>query len=322
MMNGWLSHSFLNHSRHIVTGIVVSVLMAACGTGIEVTDHVTDKDVRRVINKVESKQTPVTIESYADSLPAWKKGKRFWVTDDQVREMLLYSGYNLDSLHLAGHVLCYDGWVNSGLFTEDNRTVDIRFVDQVSGLTLLYRYGKSIDAFRSGSTLPMLIDLDMVEHFARQIQGKDYYVRTPIWYDRDSEQMIDGRHFIKVHIDSVLPGNSVMPLRVLFTTVDKGDKAMVWMSTGMAAMYGRDFDAMFVAADPRSAYPDISDETWKRITCGQVVEGMTKEECLLSLGSPKGINALPDQSGLREYWYYDGGSYLFFVDGLLSRFRR
>ena len=49
---------------------------------------------------------------------------------------------------------------------------------------------------------------------------------------------------------------------------------------------------------------------------------MTKEECRLSIGSPKRINENPDQGGMREYWYYDGGSYLYFVDGLLSQFRK
>ena len=48
---------------------------------------------------------------------------------------------------------------------------------------------------------------------------------------------------------------------------------------------------------------------------------MTKEECRLAMGSPKNLTQLPDQSGLREYWYYDGGRYLFFVDGLLKEFR-
>ena len=82
------------------------------------------------------------------------------------------------------------------------------------------------------------------------------------------------------------------------------------------------FDALFVAMDPHQAYPEIGDEMWKHITRSELVEGMTKEECRLSVGSPRRINEVPDQGGMREYWYYDGGSYLYFVDGLLSQFRR
>ena len=211
--------------------------------------------------------------------------------------------------------------VNDGLY--DNRlTVNLSFRDTANEKTYLYRTGKTIDEFRPGFSIPMLIDMDMVDHIARQVEGKDFYIRTPIWYDRHSEQMINGRHFIKVHVDSVLPGNAVMPLRLLFTTVDAQEKAMVWMSDNASVMRGRDFDAMFVIADPHLSYPAISDANWERITRGQVVVDMTKEECRLSLGSPKRIVENPDQGGMREYWYYDGGSYLFFVDGLLNKFRR
>ena len=196
------------------------------------------------------------------------------------------------------------------------------FNDAINGRTYLYRTGKTIDEFHPAFSIPMLIDMDMVQHIERQIKGKDFYIRTPIWYDRDNEQMMTGRHFIQVCIDSVLPGNSVMPLRVLFTTIDKGEKAMVWMSDNVSVMHGRDFDAMFVASNPRLSYPTITDANWELITRGRVVVGMTKEECRLSLGTPRHINERPDQAGMREYWYYDGGSYLFFVDGLLSEFRR
>lgn len=308
--------------QEILLGAVLVMLLASCGTGIEMTGHVTEKDVRRVMEDAENHQTVVTLEPYVDSLAAWQAGKRFWVADDQIRQMLLYSGNDLDSLHLNGHVLEYDGLVPSAMFTDDHTKVDIRFVDPSTGQSHVYRYGKTVDAFRSGSSLPMLIDLDMVDHIAKQIEGKDYYIRTVIWYNRETEQMMDGRHYIKVHIDKVQPGNVVMPLRVLFTTADSNEQAMVWVSDNASTMHGRDFDALFVASDPHLAYPEITDANWEKITRGDVVEGMTKLECSLALGSPKRINENPDQAGMREYWYYDGGSYLYFVDGLLKQFRK
>ena len=305
--------------------IVLCLLLSACGTGIEVTEHVTDKDVRRVMDQIDNRQSPVTLDAYLDSLPAWKTGKRFWVADDKVTQMLAEAeGYDKDTLHLAGHILTYLSWSKGGVFVndDDNRRLYIDFDDKETGLRLHYRYGKAREANRAGFTLPMLIDMDMVDYMARQLVGKEFFIRTPIWYDRQTEQMIDGRHFIKVAIDSVLPGNAVLPLRVLFTTVDTHQQAMVWMSDNASTMHGRDFDALFVASDPHLSYPAISDDNWRLITCGQVVVGMTKEECLLSLGTPKRIAERPDQGGLKEYWYYEGGSYLYFVDGLLNQFRR
>ena len=301
--------------------VLAALMLSACGTGIEVTEHVTDKDVQRVLDKGADQQPVVTIKAYQDSLPAWKIGKRFWVADDKVTQMLAVTdAYDNDTLHLAGHILSYAGYSLSGPF--EGRRVYVEFDDIETGLRLVYRYGKESDIYHAGFSLPMLIDLDMVEHVSRQLVDKEFFIRTPIWYDRKSEQMISGRHFIKVRIDSVLPGNAVMPLRVLFTTTDTREQAMVWISDNVSTMHGRDFDALFSVTDPRSSYPAIPDATWERITRGQVAEGMTKEECRLALGSPKRINERPDQAGMREYWYYDGGSYLYFVDGLLSQFRK
>ena len=302
-------------------GCALAALLSACGTGIEVTEHVTDKDVQRALEKGSDQQTVVTIETFQDSLPAWKKGKRFWVADDKVTQMLAVTlAYDKDTLHLTGHILSYAGYSLSGPF--EGRRVYVEFDDTETGLRLVYRYGKEADIHHAGFSLPMLIDLDMVEHVSRQLVDKEFFIRTPIWYDRQSEQMIDGRHFIKVRIDSVLPGNAVMPLRVLFTTADTREQAMVWISDNVSTMHGRDFDALFSASDPRASYPTITDANWERITRGQVAQGMTKEECRLALGSPKRINERPDQAGMREYWYYDGGAYLYFVDGLLSQFRK
>ncbi len=317
----WLFGNLAKHPCHVVMGALLCVLFSACGTGIEVTEHVTDKDVQRVLDKGIGHEAVVTLEAYRDSLAAWERGKRFWVADDQVKELLAYaSGYDKDTLHLAGRVLIYQGWSESGPF--DSRRLYLDLEDSKTGDTYHYHAGKFEEARRPGFTFPMLIDLDMVSHVSRQLMGKEFYIRTSIWYDRLSEQMLDGRHFIKVRIDSVLPGNAVLPLRVLFTTVDTRDKAMVWMNDNSSTMLGRDFDALFSVANPRESYPTITDANWERITRGQVVEGMTKEECRLALGSPKRINENPDQGGMREYWYYDGGSYLYFVDGLLNQFRR
>ena len=301
---------------------VCCVLLLSCGTGIEVTERVTDKDVSRVIDEVDSRQAPVTLSSYVDSLPAWQPGKRFWVADNQVRLLFAHSQNDVtDTVNLAGRMFRYVGYETGSIY--DNRnTVNIIFKDAESGKTYVYRTDKTINEFRPGFSIPMLIDMDMVDHIAQQVAGKEYYIKTPIWYDRRTEQMRDGRHFIKVHIDSVKAGNAVMPLRVLFTAAEGGERAMVWMSVNGSAMRGRDFDALFTARDPHVGYPLIGDANWSHITRGEVVTGMTKDECRLALGSPNRINENPDQGGMREYWYYDGGCYLYFVDGLLNQWRR
>ena len=44
---------------------------------------------------------------------------------------------------------------------------------------------------------------------------------------------------------------------------------------------------------------------------------MTKDEVRLSLGSPSSVNQRPSHEGVREYWYYPDGRYLYFEDGVL-----
>ena len=308
---------------HVVWACFIGLLLVACGTGIEVTERVTDKDVKRVLEQSEGNLPTVTLVPFEDPLTSWKVGKRFWVADDHVRELLVNdSHYDFDTIHLAGHVLRFMRSETTGFYSDDDGRVNIVFEDPATLNNYVYRVGLPRDTVRPYVSLPMLIDLDMVDHVARQVQGKDFYIRTGIWYDRETEKMKDGRHFIKVHVDSVLPGNTVLPLRLLFTTVDTRERAMVWMSDNASTMRGRDFDALFVAADPHLAYPSITADNWELITRSQVVVGMTKEECRLAIGPPQRTSERPDQGGMREYWYYDGGSYLYFVDGLLSQFRR
>ena len=48
---------------------------------------------------------------------------------------------------------------------------------------------------------------------------------------------------------------------------------------------------------------------------------MTKEECTLSLGSPRNISRQPTYAGMLERWSYDNGVFLTFQDGILENYR-
>ena len=51
-------------------------------------------------------------------------------------------------------------------------------------------------------------------------------------------------------------------------------------------------------------------------------EGMTKEECSLSLGAPRTIDRMPTRAGLYERWVYVNGVMLVFENGLLTQYRQ
>ncbi len=301
------------------TMISLLVSMAGCMfTGVESTQRVSEKEVRRTMGELERRQPTMTLQPFLDSVPAWQQGKQFFVTDNQLRLVMFTTAP--DTVQLAGQLITYDGY-DQGSVLDNRDALNLRFRDQ-DGKTYVYRTGKTIDQFSAKYSVPLLIDMDMVADVDRQLRNKEVWIKTPIWYDLGTEEMQRGRQFIRVRIDAVEPGNKVLPLKVKFTALDSGERAFLWMSDPNATMHNRDFDSLFSLRDLHENYPEISDATWQLIVRGELVEGMNKEECRLSMGAPKRINQLPNQAGLREYWYYDGGKYLFFVDGLLSQFRK
>ncbi|MCQ2288360.1 MAG: hypothetical protein MJZ74_04620 [Muribaculaceae bacterium] len=299
----------------VLFGLVFS--MTSCFTGVENTPKITEKDVSRTIDALERRQPTMTLKPFVDSVPNWETSKRFFVTDDQVKLFLNYD-QSLDSVKLSGKYLTYNGYTTQ-LGIDNRDVVVLNFME--SGNKYSYNTGKTMNEFSSKYGLPLLVDMDMVNHYGTQLIGKDVYIKTAVWYDMTSGYKVQGRHFIKVHIDSLLPGNKVMPLKVAFTASDDGQNAFVWMTTTRETVNNRDYDSLFSSKDIHSNYPDITPEHWNLIVHGQVALNMTKEECRLSLGAPKMISRQPNQAEVREYWYYDGGSYLQFVDGLLNAFR-
>ncbi|MBO5539435.1 MAG: hypothetical protein J5980_00625 [Muribaculaceae bacterium] len=299
--------------------ISLLVSMAGCMfTGVESTQRVSEKEVQRTMGELERRQPTMTLQPFLDSVPAWQQGKQFFVTDNQLRLVMFTTAP--DTVQLAGQLITYDGY-DQGSVLDNRDALNLRFRDR-DGKTYVYRTGKTIDQFSAKYSVPLLIDMDMVADVDRQLRNKEVWIKTPIWYDLGTEEMQRGRQFIRVRIDAVEPGNKVLPLKVKFTALDSGERAFLWMSDPNATMHNRDFDSLFSLRDLHENYPEISDATWQLIVRGELVEGMNKEECRLSMGAPKRINQLPNQAGLREYWYYDGGKYLFFVDGLLSQFRK
>ncbi|MGN0214561.1 MAG: hypothetical protein ACI4AH_07120 [Muribaculaceae bacterium] len=302
---------------HISFGFIfLLLLMSSCFTGIESTKKITDKDVKKVIYGLTREEVEAnTLAIPTDSFANWSVGKQFFVCDDNAR--LIFSpsdSYDADTLRLKGKVLSYSGY-HLGSVLDNRRTVNIEFADERN--KYVYATDKTVDEIRSGYSIPFLIDMDVVGFVANKLDGRTCYVKTPIWYGLD-EQMTAGRKFVEVRIDSVLPGNKVFPIKILFTDIAANRRAMLWMTVGGTVLKNRSFDALFSLTNPRSRYPGISNDVWECIVAGKVKSGMTKEEVKLSLGNPASINQRPTYEGVREYWYYSDGTYLYFEDGLLT----
>lgn len=303
--------------------IFLAVTVSSCFTGIENTKKITNKDVEKVTQEkgidkqIETEYNKIQV----DSFPNWNIGKRFIVVDNNVRRIFsTSSNYDIDTLNLFGKTLKYVGHTVGNVLDNEPK-INLRFNDGKN--EYIYPTKKTIEEIKRQKLMlqiPFMIELDLIDEYQRQLGGKSFYIRTPIWYNENGE-MISGKKFVKVTINKVYPGDKVFPLKISFTTED-GDMAYLFMSTKQSPVQNRLFDNLFSLSDLKLNYPLISNTTWNHIVNGTVTIDMTKAECQLSLGTPNSIQERPTNDGLQEYWFYSDGMYLVFFDGLLKQFRK
>lgn len=188
---------------------------------------------------------------------------------------------------------------------------------KVRARLLRYKVNVPPSQLSSSFTLPMSVDLNMVEEARGILTGKRYYIISPLRVDSTLTPTAGGRRYVPVTIDNVLAGNADYPLR-LDITDDMGNQSSVAMTAGNARSATRNFDKIFQTDDPRLRYPAISGQVWDNIINSRVAKGMTTEECHLALGSPRDIRKWHNGGSFFESWTYDSGRYLIFEDGLLS----
>lgn len=299
------------------------LLACSCFTGIEGTKKISEKDVARVVQEKEEKMIKESDYNSIkmDTFPNWNVGKSFVVTDDNIKRIFVSNiDYDIDTLQLKGKELIYHGYYTESVLDNEPK-INIRLSDGT--FEYVYPVKKTLKEIGDNGVfvqIPFLVDMDMLNDYHRRLLGKNFYLRTSIWYDENGE-MISGRKFIKVTINGVFPGDKVFPLRVLFET-ERGETAFLLMSTKYSSVQNRMFDSLFSESDIRLKYPLINDVNWEHIVNGTVTLDMSKDECRLSLGNPSRIQERPTYEGLQEYWYYSDGMYLMFFDGLLKQYRK
>lgn len=305
-------------------GLLLPLLCQSCFTGIESTPRITYKDVRRE-NITVNPEEEMGERFAAVPFSQWQPGRRFTVTDPKA-SMVYLAPVGKRAEVAPGDCLAYCGvrGVPSITGKDVAELVFVRLPQMTD--TLLYRPGTDVASLaeRGSLHLPFMVDLDMVSAVAGVLAGKEMYTRTDRWLNERGNE-IKGRKFVRVRVDSVLPGDESYPFRVYFSSLEKKEeRGAVMMSPtvgeGVPALRG--FSSLFVLTDPRESYPQISDANWELIRQGRLANGMTAQEASLALGSPRDIYRRPDQSILYERWTYPGGVYLIFEDGVLTRFQQ
>ncbi|MDE5607372.1 MAG: hypothetical protein K2I64_00355 [Muribaculaceae bacterium] len=296
----------------LIAAIAVSLALSSCFTGVESTPKITSKDVRKR-NAVESAEMQYASGLVTQPPRDWTSGKEFVVTDSRISYALTPVERAMSVIPGERLVFQYAEEVPSMTDVDDT---DFVFLSQ-AGDTLRYRVDAPVKEIelRDRLEVPFTIEQSLVDSAQALLAGNEYWITTPVWFDETGENIV-GRQLVKVHIDSVTPGNTVYPLSVCFTD-ERGQHSRVFMSAGTGPRATRNFDTLFTLTDPRSKYKDISPETWDYITRCAVRKDMTREECRLAVGSPNEVF----YGHYIERWNYDNGRYLIFDDDHLRSFR-
>ncbi len=308
-----------NKLSDILSILSLLLLMMSCYTATESTPRI---KVSEVGNIVKTEEELIMENNFLhQGCHTWQPGKAFAYVDDKLSPVLIPEGKGSIVVDgLKGKIFYYEG------YKEDN-TYGIKplvtLIFSCDSMRFTHATGKSlaeIEEMNYQPLIPSFVDIEDVAMARLLFEKKKLYILSNQWYDADGE-LFTGRRYIPVVIDSVLPGNNVLPLSLMFTD-DKGRKGRVFMSIKSSA-YTQilTFDRLFSFTNPRNRYPQISDTVWTAITEGRLLKGMTKDECKLSVGLPAEIKKIPTYSGLQELWLYNTGAYLLFSDGILDSFR-
>lgn len=296
--------------------------MSSCFTGVESTPRITYKEVKEKNAGTASPEEVLASSFVCEPFGEWKPGKRFFVTSPRI-SLVLSSDRHEAAMPAEGDTLIYAGRRTAAdLLGKD--VVELLFTMAGNPAdTLAYRTNATLQELssRPATDVAFTIDLDLVAKVRQALEGKTVFIKSPMWFTRD-DKAVNGRKFVKVHIDDVLPANEIYPCKVLFTDDNHQPKA-IFMSAGTGSRWTpREFGSLFSFTDPRNSYPAISDAVWLDIVNCRVSKGMTKTEATLALGTPRSIDRGHDQSSAYERWIYSDGVYLIFEDGLLIRFNK
>lgn len=306
-----------NNRLMLLAVAALACMMQGCFTGVDSTPKITYHDVKR--EKIVRTPEQDFLAGAVPERPAnWLPGKKFYVTDPKI-SIIFSSMSTADRDSLAGRDIEFDKMYAVQSVTGEDVT-EIEFTAPDGG-TLFYRVNipfADIDAM-SQLDVPFTIERSVVDSVASAIKGKRYYAVSSMWYTPDGSRTVRGLRHVPVDIADVQPGNSVYPLRVVFTDEENNDSHSMYMTVGEQRTSTRNFHTLFAFDNPRSKYPNISDDTWELIKHSKVKPGMTRSEVRLALGAPKVRGQRPTTSGMVEYWQYSEGYFLLFEDDVLVK---
>lgn len=293
--------------------------LTGCFTGVESTPRITQADVKKE-NIIVSAETRFLSDLYTPNPKNWEPGRVFYIADEKINLVLSPADKPGGTLSKGQYIAFKDILPALAVTGEDIALVS--FLSH-EGDTYVYKSEVPYDEFmkKTGFELPFSVDMALVDSVKQRIGGKNYYIKTPIWYDEDGGSQKRGLRHVEVEITDVKPGDSNYPILVVFGRPGYTGSASVYMTVGDKRTSTRNFDVLFDFENPRLKYKNITDENWNLIVHSRVSIGMTRDECKLALGAPDVHGQRPTTAGMVEYWQYSDGRYLVFEDGYLTVIR-
>lgn len=298
--------------------LLLSVSLSSCFTGIESTRKITERDLSRDLLSLTSEEQ-LAHQISGRPLGQWPVGKAFIVADSKLSLLLQSDDANSPSL-LAGDTLLFVG-TRLTMKPDGDRycTLSLLRGNDTYLLDTRKKYDSAITEVMS-DRLPLMIDVSMVNMADSLLTGRQVWSRSNLIYDREGNRL-DTLKYIPLTIDSVRSGNSLFPMKVWIRGADKAPR-FFYMDFGVSNSESRPLQRIFSLSNPRLSYPHITDAVWDLIRQRKVAEGMTREECKLSLGNPSDVQSGRDYNYTYDIWSYPDGIYLRFVDGRLADFRK
>ncbi len=206
----------------------------------------------------------------------------------------------------------------------NNSLINLEFSN--NGKSFTYSTNKSLEQFADSTYNPLIGGLYRLQELidAKEILiGEKLYILTDLYKSLDGKLSSTNKKFVEVEIKELKTDSIEHPVEVVFTD-ENGDLYSIStrFSNTLQAESKSNFSYIFSRINPREKYKDIKSDVWEVIKNGQLKEGMTKNDVVLSIGRPNNIDKNATYTGWRELWHYDNGTVITFHDGRVIAFRK
>ncbi len=228
-----------------------------------------------------------------------------------------------DTTDYYNQIFTFEG-VSTVTDWHNNSIINLEFSN--NGNKFSYNTNKSLEQFADTTYNPLiggLYRLQELEDAKEILIGQKFYILTNLYKPLDGKLSSTKKKFVEVEIKELKTDSIEHPVEVIFAD-DKGQVYTIStrFSNTLQADSKNAFSDIFSKVDPREKYKDIKNDVWEVIKNGQLKEGMTKNDVVLSIGRPNNIDKNATYTGWRELWQYDNGTVITFHDGRIIAFRK